>query len=160
MQNRLNPSSIPDLPHSVTTGTYMRLVIEEWLMSHWWIPALPLAAVIVAAIETGDLRLWVLVPVLVCLLLPFMMVIVYYSYALTPEATAAIRPHLTRVRADGSISLIPQPSTTEEGRRLPELHVPAREIESVEENADHIIVRIKDKPFRFVIIPTKIVSEK
>lgn len=154
MQNRLNPSSIPDSPHSVTTGTYMRTVIEEWLMSRWWIPALPLAAIIVAAIETGDLRLWVLVPVLVCLLVPFMMVIVYYSYSLTPEAIAAIRPHLTRVSADGSITLLPVPAETEDGRRLPELHIPAREIAAVEESADHIIVRIKDKPFRFVIIPT------
>lgn len=131
----------------------MRIVIEEWLMSRWWIPALPLAAIIVAAIETGDLRLWVLVPVLVCLLVPFMMVMVYYSYSLTPEAIAAIRPHLTRVSADGSITLLPVPAETEDGRRLPELHIPAREIAAVEESADHIIVRIKDKPFRFVIIP-------
>lgn len=132
----------------------MRTVIEEWLMSRWWIPALPLAAIIVAAIETGDLRLWVLVPVLVCLLVPFMMVIVYYSYSLTPEAIAAIRPHLTRVSADGSITLLPVPAETEDGRRLPELHILAREIAEVEESSGHIIVRIKDKPFRFVIIPT------
>lgn len=132
----------------------MRIVIEEWLMSRWWIPALPLAAIIVAAIETGDLRLWVLVPVLVCLLVPFMMVIVYYSYSLTPEAIAAIRPHLTRVSADGSITLLPVPAETEDCRRLPELHIPAREIAAVEESAGHIIVHIKDKPFRFVIIPT------
>lgn len=137
----------------------MRLVIEEWLMNHWWIPALPLAAIAFAAIETGDLRLWVLVPVLVCLLFPLMMVMVYYSYSLTPEAAAAIRPHLTRVSADGSLTLLPQPATTDEGKRLPELHIPAREISAVEESADQIIVRIKDKPYRFVIIPTKTDTE-
>lgn len=132
----------------------MRLVIEEWLISRWWIPALPLAAVIVAAIETGDLRLWVLVPVLVCLLLPLMMVMVYYSYSLTPEAIASIRPHLTRMSADGSLTLIPVPAQTEDGRRLPELHIPANGIAAIEESADRMIIRIKDKPFRFIIIPT------
>lgn len=133
----------------------MRQVIEEWLMSRLWIFALPVAAIIIAAIATGSLRLWVLCPVVICLLLPPAILMVYYSYSLTPEAIAAIRPHLTRVNDDGSLTLIPLPATTEDGITLPHLHIPVDEIASVEESTDRIIVRIKNKPFRFVIIPTK-----
>lgn len=132
----------------------MRLVLEEWMISRWWIPVLPLAAVTVAAYMTGDLRLWVLVPVLICLLFPLLLVTLYYSYALTPEATAAVTPHLTRLGDDGSLTLIPEPATTAQGRPLPVLHIPADRIEAVEEHSDRIIVRLTGKPFRFVIIPT------
>lgn len=136
----------------------MRLVIEEWLIDRGWIPAIPLAAVALAAWKTGDLRLWVLVPVLICLIFPLLMVFVYYTYALTPEATAAVRSHHTRVNADGSLTLTPEPDA-ESGRRLPDLHIGANEIKSVEERADRHIVRLNGKPFRFIIIP-KIQSEK
>ena len=132
----------------------MRLVLEEWIISRWWTLALPLAAVSVAAYITGDLRLWVLVPVLICLLFPLLLVVLYYTYAVTPEAVAAVTPHLTRLGEDGSLTLIPEPATTAQGRPLPVLHIPADRIETIEEHGDRTIVSLSGKPFRFVIIPT------
>lgn len=152
MPNRLNPSSIPDVAHCVSTGAYMRLVIEEWLLDRGWLPALPVAGAIMAAWITGDSRLWVVVPVLICLILPLVLAFVYYAYSLTPEAAAAIRPHLTRVDPDGSLTLIPV-ADAESDVRLPVLHVGADEIKSVEERSSQRIVRLHGKPFRFIIIP-------
>lgn len=130
----------------------MRLVVEDWLLSRWWLLALPLGALVAAAWKTGDLRLWMVVPVLTCLIFPLIMVYLYYSYALTPEAVAAIRPHYTLVSADGSITLVHAPEHDNE-KRLPQLHLSAKSIASIEENASRRIVRIKQKPFRFIIIP-------
>lgn len=152
MQNRLNHSSIPDYPHSISTSAYMRLVFTEWLLSRGWLIALPIAAIAFAAWKTGDLRLWVVVPVLVCLIVPLILVMLYYSYALTPEAISAVRPHKTRLSADGSLTLIPEPDP-ESGRSFPELKVAANDIETVDERADRFIIHIKNKHFRFIIIP-------
>lgn len=130
----------------------MRLVFVNWLMSRGWLFALPLAALAAAAYLTGDLRLWMVVPVLICLILPLMMLFVYYSYSLTPEAAAAIRPHSLRLGPDGSLTLAAD-ADPEAGAKALRLHVAAEEIAEVEEQPSRLIIHLKDKPFRYIIIP-------
>ena len=130
----------------------MRLVFENWLLGRGWLFALPVAAMVALAGKTGDLRLWVVVPVLTCMFIPLIVAFVYYSYSLTPEAVAAIRPHRVALGADGSLTLTPEPDP-ETGRQLPALRLPADEIAQVEERPRRFIVHIKSKPFRYIIIP-------
>ncbi|MDE6033878.1 MAG: hypothetical protein K2G15_07920 [Muribaculaceae bacterium] len=156
MHRRLSPSSISDEVQSVTSGAYMRLVAEEWLLTRGWMLLLPLVGLSFAAFKTGDFRLWVVIPVLVCLILPLIMVTLYYKYALTPEAMAAVWPHRVRVSADGSLTLIPVIADEDtDAAPRPELRVAAREIKTIDERPARFIIHLNDKPFRFLII-TKI----
>lgn len=133
----------------------MRLVAEEWLISRGWLVILPIAGLAFAAYKTGDFRLWVVIPVLVCLILPLVMVFMYYKYALTPEAIAAVWPHRVRVSADGSLTLIPEaPDPESNAAPRPELRVPAKEIKTVDHRASRVIIHLKNKPFRYIIIPS------
>ncbi len=131
----------------------MRLVAEEWLLSRGWLVALPIAALAFAAYQTGDSRLWVVIPVLVCLILPLVMVMIYYKYALTPEAIAAVWPHRVRISADGSLTLLPEPPAPDSpAAPRPELRISARDIKTIDERASRFIIHLKNKPFRYVII--------
>ncbi|MDE6535142.1 MAG: hypothetical protein K2K82_03935 [Muribaculaceae bacterium] len=154
MQNLLSLSSIPDSPHKVSTGAYMRLVAEEWLLSRGWLVVLPIVGLALAAYHTGDFRLWVVIPVLVCLILPLIMVVIYYKYSLSPEAIASVWPHRVRVSADGSLTLLPEPPAEDSGAApRHELRVHAKEIKAIDERSSRYIIHLKNKPFRFIIIP-------
>ena len=132
----------------------MRFVAEEWLLSRGWIVARPIARLAIAAYRTGNFRLWVVIPVLVCLILPLIMVGIYYKYSLTPEAIAAVWPHRVRVSADGSLTLLPQaPAQDSPAAPRPELRVPASEIKTIDERSSRFIIHLKNKPFRYIIIP-------
>ncbi len=137
----------------------MRLVFENWLISRGWVVALPLVALIAAAYLTGDLRLWMVVPVLICLIVPLLMVFVYYSYSLTPEAAAAIRPHRLRRESDGALTLTAD-ADPEAGSKALSLRVEAADIAEVEEQASRLIIHLKDKPFRYIIIPNTSVNQQ
>lgn len=102
----------------------------------------------------ADPRFWFVLPIVVCLVLPPIIGIIIYSYALTPEGVAAVRPHRVDEHPDGSLTLSfdPDPET---GRTYSPLHVSRAEIKSVEERPDRRIVHLKDKPFRFIILPNK-----
>lgn len=129
----------------------MRLVAEEWLLARGWLLAAPIVGLAFAAYQTGDSRLWVVIPVLVCLILPLVMVTLYYKYSLTPEAIAAVWPHRVHVSVDGSLTLIPEPTDDETSPR-PRMVVPAGEIKNVDRRASRCIIHLKNKPFRYVII--------
>lgn len=129
----------------------MTLVAQDWILSHWWVLLLP-AILFWWAVVKADARLFMTASVLLCLIAPVLILIIYLGYALTPEAVAATRPHITLRHPDGSIELQFQPDP-DTGRLYHPLIISAQNIESCQEQSRRTIIRLKNQHFRYIIIP-------
>ncbi len=129
---------------------YMTLVAHDWILSRWWVLLIP-GGLFWAATVQASARLFMTASVVLCLIAPMVLLAIYLGYALTPEAIAATRPHITLQHPDGSLELQFQPDP-ETGREYRPLLVPASLIASRTEQARRTIVRLNTQ-FRYIIIP-------
>ncbi len=112
----------------------------------WWAFALPLAAALAAAVY--DWRFVIVAFALALVAYPFVLMMAYYSHALTPEgAKAILRRYM--VISDRGIDVIYEPY--DEGCHAPEPErYPLSDITGYEDRGDCIAVRLRD---RELIIP-------
>lgn len=132
-------------------GTYMSVVAGEFLADHWLALSMPILILTAAGCWISPLFFMVLL-IVVCLVVPLLMMALYYSYSLTDEAIAAIRPHKAEITTQGDVILSFKPDS-ETGREYPELIVKSDQITSSEINGDNLILKLRDKPYRYVILP-------
>lgn len=137
----------------VSIGRYMRLVAEDWLASRGWL-LLVGAAAIWLLLGGNNPRSWMALLMFAALIAPALIGIIFYSYGLTPEAAAAIRPHRVEVHPDGAISLI-FPPDPDSGRQIPPLRFPTSALGRREQRGNETIIHLNGKPFRYIIIPSQ-----
>lgn len=132
---------------------YMRAVSELWLGRWWWTLVLPVcacfalaAAVNVAFTFVGFMLLF--------LIAPMVLMFLYFSHALTPEARMAILPHRVRVDASGiDVEFPADDEAGESARREPSRHFAAEDILSVERRSQDVMVMLKGRSYRFMLVP-------
>ena len=132
-------------------NTYMSIVAGEFLSDHWLALSMPVLILAVAGCWFSPLFFMVLL-IVACLIVPLLMMVLYYSYSLTDEAIAAIRPHKVETTPHGDVILTFKPDS-ETGREYPALVVKADQISSSEINGDNLILKLRGKPYRYVILP-------
>ncbi len=129
----------------------MTTVSEEWLSRYW--PALVLPVAICVAIGlVFDPAFTFVAFMLLCIVLPMVMMMLYFNHALTPEASMAVRPHIMAIGPDSGIDVTfaPDPVT---GREYTPVHIDWQEISQAEIRSDDVVLRFHDRNFRYVIIP-------
>ena len=119
----------------MTTGTfcispqqYMRELALAWIGRHWYLPVLPLAAVVIWAFY--DMRAVYVGLILVFLIFPMAMSMVWFNYAFSPAALKAVAPKRLTL-TDDAIHVV---YADDEERRMafePEI-IKRRDVRSVE----------------------------
>lgn len=83
-------------------GTYMRIVLGRWLRQNYWWLVVPTLLCLALAITVSAAFVFVAL-IVVFLLYPMSMMIVYFNYALSPEACAEVSAHRVEFTTDGLI---------------------------------------------------------
>lgn len=135
--------------HKTDKSTYMRLVAEDFLTDRWWIAAVTVAALLTAGYYAGPVWYMVLL-VVACLVAPALLAVLFINYSLTPEAVAAIRPNRIDIDPKGNINVTFRP---DDEREYAPYCLSADDIAGIEERTDFKVVRIKGRPYRYIIIP-------
>ncbi len=132
-------------------STYMSIVAGEFFADHWLALSIPIL-ILTAAGFWYNAAFFMVLLIVACLIIPLLMMVLYYSYSLTDEAIAAIRPHRVETTPQGDVILTFKPDL-ETGREYPAFVVKSDQISSSEINGDNLILKLKDKPYRYVILP-------
>ena len=85
--------------YRIGASAYVRRLLSAWLWRWWWALALPMCAAIFAGLY--DWRWWVAGVALALVAYPGVLAIVYYYYALSPDAVRAILPQHASFTAEG-----------------------------------------------------------
>lgn len=154
-------------PHKVHPHTLVRLLMTEWIKRNWWWIAIPPVTAIVVAAALHDLRFLLVALIWVFLVAPPVMIIVYFYYALSPEARYSIRLHTITATPQGiTISYPPEPSPEpdEAGAQNPteatpqafaDDFIPFAEITSVKNHPQYLAIYL-GSPYKIILIPHSI----
>lgn len=147
----MNSTIITTAPHHISAHRYMVTVAESWLGRHWWTLALPVAACLAIG-ATVNVAFTFVAFVLLCLVLPFIMMMLYFNYALTPEAAMAVRPHTVRIHpTDGiDVEFMPNPDN---GRTYAPVHISWLEVQAAEKRSSDVAITFRNRCYRYLIIP-------
>lgn len=146
----MNPTIQTEL-HRISVSRYMSTVMEDWLGRYWWILAIPVAGCLAVGAFVNMAFTFVAFMFL-CLVVPFIMMLIYYNYALTPEATIAVRPHWVSLNPDSGIDVEFRPDP-ETGREYKPVHIDWAQISSVESRSSDVVIKFHHGGFRYLIIP-------
>lgn len=126
-----------------TPGSYVRRVMGMWCGRWWWTMALP---IVVCAALTLVEPMWLFVAMMILfLLVPGVMSLVYYRYALTTEAMTAIQEKTVTV-GEKALTM----HLCESGK---EKRIAAADIVSVEDTGRTLVVRLKGGRYNHLAIP-------
>lgn len=129
----------------------MSTVSEEWLGRYWWTLALPVAACL--AIGTFVNAAFTFVAfMLLCIVLPFVMMMLYFNYALTPEATMAVRHHSVTLDPVAGIDVEFQ-SDPDTGREFTPVHLCWDDVSEAEIRSSDVVLKFNSRNYRYMIIP-------
>lgn len=129
----------------------MTTVSEEWLARYWPALAVPVASCIVVGM-TIDHAFTFVAFMLLCLVLPFVMMMLYFNYALTPEATMAVRSHALTADAAKGIDVTFEPDRLT-GRKYKSVHLDWSDVSEAEIRSTDVVLRFHDRNYRYIIIP-------
>lgn len=132
-----------------TPGRYVRRVMAMWLGRWWWTMAVPVA---VAAALSAVNAVWLFVALMIlCLLVPGIIAMVYYNYALTPQAISAL--------ADKTVALSARGITVHIVDSGKEQFYAATDIASVEDTGKSLIVKFKTPRYSHIAIPVAAIPD-
>lgn len=134
-----------------TKNKYMSLVAQDFLADHWWALVLPIALMTIIGCWYNPVFFMVLLA-FVCLVLPLLVMLLYFSYSLTDEAIASIRPHTAEVSSGGDVKILFRPDP-ETARSYAPISVKANDIDTTEVNGDDLVIKLKNKPYRYITLP-------
>lgn len=133
---------------------YVRVVARRWLARYWWLLAMPLLVSMVGAIWRWELAVVALM--LVLLVYPFVLLIVYFNYALTLRARREILPHRIGLEGDRlTIAVIPD---DEHPHRLPDEAIPLARISAMYPYRDYCVIEVGSGVGDLLILPAISVS--
>ena len=126
-----------------TPGAYVRRVAIAWAGRWWWTMAIPVGACLIAS---AFRPVWIFVALMIlCLLVPAVIAMVYYNYALSPEALQTLARKTVTVGDDGLTVTL-----TETGKTVRYLR---RDIRAVEDTGKTIVVKLRRPQYHHLAIP-------
>ena len=123
-----------------------RQAASRLIERRWWAFALPLAIALVASI--WDWRFIVAAMALALVAYPFVLMVAYYSHALTPEGARAILRRTVTI-SDTGIDVVYEPYDDDSRAPSPE-RIPIAEVIGCEDRGDSLAIMLKA---RQIIIP-------
>lgn len=117
----------------------------------WWAFALPLAIALVASM--WDWRFIVAAMALALVAYPFVLMVAYYSHALTPEGAKAILRRKVTI-ADSGIDVVYEPYDDDSRAPQPE-HINIDEVAGCEDRGDAVVIILKKGE---IVIPVSAIS--
>ena len=134
-----------------------------WTRAHWWLVTVPPAVALVLAIAVDWKFLFVAV-ILVFIVIPHIMVTVYYYHALSPESAMSILPHRIVFEPD-ALRIIYEPAdrqVSDENSENDENHsrplrnddiIPRDSIKAVTTHKSDVIIHLSAGKYRILVIP-------
>ena len=146
----------------VASSTYVKTIILILLQRYWWIPTVPIAALVIAGCTVDDVYLY-LALILFTVSYPAILLLVYSRHALTLEARAEVMPHAVTISENGLAveRFCIQTDDDDQETYIPEStdDVPAHKIAEISFGRDSIVVRVKGRRLGVMIIPEKAIPE-
>lgn len=137
--------------HRISANRYMTTVSEEWLGRYWWTLAIPVVACLAVGALVNTAFTFVAF-MLLCLVLPFVLMLLYFNYALTPEATMAVRHHSVTIDPDSGIDIDFQPDELT-GREFSPVHLGWDDVSEAEIRSSDVVLKFNRRNYRYMIIP-------
>lgn len=140
----------------ITPSAYARHLMRMWTRAHWWLVAVPPAVSLALAIAVDWKFLFVAV-ILVFIVIPHIMVTVYYYHALSPESAMSILPHKIAFEPD-ALRIIYEPDDTDNPDDSPrQLRdndiIPRDSIKAVTTHKSDVILHLSAGKYRILVIP-------
>lgn len=128
---------------------YVRRIMSMWFGRWWWTMAVPvLVCVALSAVNA----VWIFVAMMILfLLVPGIIAMVYYNYALTPRASMALADRTVTLRAKSLVVRM-----VDSGKE--EVYTPT-DIRSVEDSGKRLIVRFHKPQYSHIAIPMTAIPE-
>jgi len=131
--------------HSISPGIYSSRLMVEWVSRHWWAIALPVMPCIVAGFY--DLRFFIVTAAWLLIVSPGILALVYFRYALSPEAARMTLPHTVTFSDRDIIISWPETEYRDE-------IIPYSKLKKVEDTGSALVIAVAGT-FLPIIIPVK-----
>lgn len=137
---------------SICPNDYLKIETKRWLSKYWWIPALPILALLIYGV-IFDIRFMLLGLILLFVIVPQILLLVYFSRALNPEIRQQLIKKQIIVNPEKSLQVILIPSDEDEtSTPSPSWQIPWADIQSVSQSGRHLIFDINTSK-QLLIIP-------
>lgn len=136
--------------YKVGAPTLATYIMKQWCRRNWWVMALPPAICLVLA-ATVDVKFVLIALMMVFVVLPPIMITVYFYHALAPEARMTILPHRAEILPDG-IRLVYEPLAEDIPAR-PDDMITWQRIKEAKVTPEHIAYRLTPGKYCIMLIP-------
>ncbi|MCM1504236.1 MAG: hypothetical protein NC127_03460 [Muribaculum sp.] len=149
--------------HKIAPSAYARHLMRIWTVRHWWLVAV-LPAIALTLVFVIDWRFLFVAVILVFLVIPHIMVTVYYYHAMSPKAAMSILPHRVIFESDalrivydtepeGQDEDTNSESNTEQIKRQDDI-IPYSDISSITRNKSDILLHLSSGEYNILVIPS------
>lgn len=128
----------------------MRAVAEVWLGRWWWCLIIPVAACFALA-ATVNVAFTFVGFMILFLIVPTVVMFLYFAHALTDEARMAILPHRISVMSDGIMVDFDSDELT--GREYAPVYIGGHDMVGLECRAHDLMLHLSGGQYRFLLIP-------
>lgn len=143
-------------PFQGTPSAYVRHVFVAWLCRWWWVWALPVAACVIGACYNF---VWVFVALMiVCLLYPGVLMMIYFNYALSPEARHTLLPRRVTI-TDAPAITITYEKSPDRKNLPPEENYGTADVKDVELGGHNIVFILRHPRYHHISVPITAVPE-
>jgi len=129
----------------------MRAVAEVWSGRWWWTIALPVIACLALGMALNAAFVFVAF-MLVFLIVPLVMMFLYFCHALTPEARMAILYKRLRISPESGIDVVYEPAG-DSGTAPASTHVSWDEVTDIEYRDRDVMMHLSGNRYRFMLVP-------
>lgn len=136
--------------YKVGASTLATYIMKLWCRRNWWLIALPPAACLVLAAAV-DVKFLLIALMMVFVILPPIMITVYFYHALAPEARMSILPHRTQLSEEG-LRLVYEPMAEDIPARDDDMITWSR-IKGIKTTQEYIAYRLDSGKYCILLIP-------
>ncbi|MDE6491110.1 MAG: hypothetical protein K2L49_08145 [Muribaculaceae bacterium] len=136
--------------YSTSANSYMRTVAEVWLGRWWWCLIIPVASCFALA-ATVNVAFTFVGFMILFLIVPTVVMFLYFAHALTAEARMAVLRHRVSVSSDEIVVDFEPDELT--GNEYEPVHIGIREIVGVECRSHDLMLHLSGSQYRFLLIP-------
>ena len=137
--------------HRTDSYQYMRAVAEVWSGRWWWAIVLPVISCFALGMALNPAFVFVAF-MIVFLIVPLVMMFLYFYHALTPEARMAILSKRLRISPESGIEVVYEPIGESESAPA-STHVSWDEVTDIEYRNRDVMMHLSGSRYRFMLVP-------
>lgn len=146
------PEQFTTSEFSISPNDYLKIETKRWLSKYWCIPLLPIIALFLYGV-IFDIRFLLLSLILLFVIVPKILLLVYFSRALNPEIRQQLIKKQIIVNPEKSLQVIFIPADEDHtSASSPSWQIPWTDIQSISRSGRHLILDINTSK-QLLIIP-------